>query len=170
MWKKYFSKTLNFEIGGDRAENVFCRALNFLKVSYLKHLIIWCSLNNINKDSPFDIAECLIEIGKYFQERSLVVKVVISGIRFRGECWSVSRIIITEIFNNVADRWSLRRFYFIDQKYGWTSKNGMLNANLCFKDNVSFIEQGNAKLASSVLAAMSNNITSSARGISVNTN
>ena len=46
----------------------------------------------------------------------------------------------------------------------------MLNANLCFKDNVSFIEQGNAKLASSVLAAMSNNITSSARGISVNTN
>ena len=43
----------------------------------------------------------------------------------------------------------------------------MFNSDLYFKDNVNFIEQGNAKLASSILAAMNSNITSPARGNSV---
>ena len=47
---------------------------------YLEHVIILCDTNNINKDSPFDIAEFLIEINKYFKERSCNIKIVISGI------------------------------------------------------------------------------------------
>ena len=43
----------------------------------------------------------------------------------------------------------------------------MFNANLCIKDNVNFIEQGNAKLASSDLAAINCNIPSPAHGKSV---
>ena len=46
----------------------------------------------------------------------------------------------------------------------------MLNPNLYFKDNAHLIEQGNAKLASSVLAIINGNITSPARGKSINTN
>ena len=61
-------------------ENVFWRAINLPKMPYLKHVVILCGINNINKESSFDIAECLIEIGEYFQERSLKVKIVISGI------------------------------------------------------------------------------------------
>ena len=141
---------------------VFCR----LEKHFRLYIIIWYSTNNIKKDSLFDIAECLIEIGKCFQQRSLDVKIVPSML-LRGECWSVSRIFITEIFNTVADEWSLDRFYFIDQKYDWTSKNGMLNANMCIKDNVNFIEQGNAKPASLVLAAINCNIPSPAHGKSV---
>ena len=45
-------------------------------MSCLEHVIISCSTNNINQDSPFDIAECLIEIGNYFQERSLNIKML----------------------------------------------------------------------------------------------
>ena len=39
----------------------------------------------------------------------------------------------------------------------------MLNPKLYFKDNVHLIEQGNAKLASSVLATINGNITLPAR-------
>ena len=80
MWKKYFSNTLNFGTGGDRVENAFLRAINTPEMPYLQHVVILSDTNNINKNSPFDIAECHIEIGKHFQERSLNVKVVISGI------------------------------------------------------------------------------------------
>ena len=75
MWKKYLV-TLNFGIGGDRVENFFWRATNLPKMTYLEHVIILYDTNIINKESPFDIAECLIEIGKYFKERSRNIKIV----------------------------------------------------------------------------------------------
>lgn len=107
MWKKYFTDTLNFGIDGDRVENIFWRATNFPKILYLQHAIILCGANNINKDSPFDITECLVELDKYFEERSQNVKIVISGILPLYECWSVNRIIISEINNILADKCSL---------------------------------------------------------------
>ena len=112
--------------------NVFWRAINFPRMPYLEHAIILCATDNINKDSPFDIGECLIEIGRYFKERSRTIKIVISGILPRDECWSVNRIIISEINDKMADIWSLCGFYFIDQKYGLTRENGMLKPNLYF--------------------------------------
>ena len=82
-----------------------------------------------NKDSPFDMAECLIEIGKYFKERSRNIKLVISGMPPRGECWSVSRITIG-INDILADKFSFRGFFFIYQKSGKTRKNYMLKVGL----------------------------------------
>ena len=58
------------------------------------------------------------------------------------------------IFGILADKFSLQRFYFIYQKYGWTGENGTLNLNLHFKGNAPINEHGNAKLALSILAAV----------------
>ena len=69
-----------------------------------------------NKDSPFDIAECIIEIGKYFKEKPRNIKLVISGMLPRGKCWSVSRIT-NDINDILADKFSFRGFFFIYQKY-----------------------------------------------------
>ena len=80
VWKKYFSNTLNFGTGGEGAENAFLRAINMTEMPYLQHVVILSGTNNIKKNSPFNIAECHIEIGKHFQERSLNVSVIISGI------------------------------------------------------------------------------------------
>lgn len=107
MLKKYFTDTFNFVIDGDRVVNIFWRATNSPKILYLQHVIISCGANNINKDSPFDITECLIELDKYFEERSQNVKIVISSILPLGECWSVNRIIISETNNILADKCSL---------------------------------------------------------------
>ena len=46
----------------------------------------------------------------------------------------------------------------------------MVTLNLYFKDNVHLTEQGNAKLALSILATINGNITLPARGISIITN
>ena len=81
IWKKYFSYILNFGIGGDPLENAFWRGLNLPKMPYLGHVIILCGTNNIKKDLSCDIEESsLIEIGKYFQERSLKIKSIFSAI------------------------------------------------------------------------------------------
>ena len=50
-WYKYFPKSFNFGISGDRAENVFWRALHLPEISYLKNVIILCR-TNICIDSP----------------------------------------------------------------------------------------------------------------------
>ena len=55
------------------------------------------------------------------------VKIIISHILPRGECWSVSRIIISEINNIFIGKWSLHGFHFIDQKYRWTRDNEILS-------------------------------------------
>ena len=88
-------------------ENVLWRAINSPMMPHLEHVIILCGTNNINKDSPFDIGECLIEIGKYFKERPRNIRIVISGIRPRDECWSVNRIIISKFNDILADKCSL---------------------------------------------------------------
>ena len=92
------------------------------------------------------------------------VKIIISHILPRGECWSVSRIIISEINNIFIGKWSLHGFHFIDQKYRWTRDNEILNPNLNFKDNVLLTEKGNTKLASSISATINGNNTSPAHG------
>ena len=74
---------------------------------YLEHSIILCDTNNIKKDSSFNIAEFLIEIGKYFKKRSRNIEIVISGILPRDECWSVNIIMISEINDIWAGNCSL---------------------------------------------------------------
>ena len=107
---------------------------------YLEHVTVLYDANNINKDSPFSIAECLIEIGRYFKERSCNVKIIISSIRPGDEYCPVNRIIISKTNDILAYKYSLHGFYFIDQKYDWTRENGMLNPNLYFKYNIHLID------------------------------
>ena len=60
-------------------ENVSLRAINLPRIPYLERVVILYDTKNVNKDLPFDIAG-LIEIGKYFEERSCNVKIIISSI------------------------------------------------------------------------------------------
>lgn len=136
MWKTCFSNTLNFETDGDGVENAFLRAINMLEMPYY---FMWHK--EYNKNLSFDMAECHIDIGKLFQERSLNVKAVISAIVPRDECWSVSRIIICKINDALPGKCSLHGICFIYQKYGWTKENEMFNLYLYFKDNVQLIGQ-----------------------------
>ena len=55
---------------------MFCEELS---MSYLKNVIILCGTNNIFVDSPYDIAQCLIDIGVCFPNCSLKFEIFHSG-------------------------------------------------------------------------------------------
>ena len=59
---------INLGISGDHVENLLWRARDV--PSSLKNVVILCGTNNINKDSPYDIAQGLIAIGSVFKNRS----------------------------------------------------------------------------------------------------
>ena len=51
-------------------KNVLWRALHLPDMSYLKNVIILRGTNNICNNSTHDIAQCLIDIGVCFRNRS----------------------------------------------------------------------------------------------------
>ena len=121
-WCKYFPNSFNFGISGDRAENVLWRALHLPEMSYLKNVIILCGTNNICTDSPYDIAQCLIDIGVCFRNRSSKIKIFISRNLARDECYSVNRMLIKEINTILKCKCTFHSFNFIEQEQDWTDK------------------------------------------------
>ena len=86
-------------MSGDRTENVLWRALYVPKISYLKIVITLCETNNICVDSPYDIAQCLIDIGVFFRKNSFKIKIFIPGIVSSDECYSVNRVLLIKEIN-----------------------------------------------------------------------
>ena len=90
-------KTLNCGIGGDRVQNVLCRAQNLLVISSLKNVVILCGTNNLFQDSPEDIAGGIVEIGQTFQSSYSSINIPIGGILPRDASWSINRVLIKEV-------------------------------------------------------------------------
>ena len=69
IWNNLFgNRFINLGISGDRVDNVLWRARDIPFLPSLKNVVILCGTNNINKDSPDDIAQGLIAIGSVFEE------------------------------------------------------------------------------------------------------
>ena len=162
VWKKYFLRnSVNFGIGGDRVENVLWRSQNLPILPSLNKIIILCGINNINNDSPHDIADGVIETTSFFKQKySTSLNICICGLLPRDESCSINRVIIDQVNDILQYKCVNEGFYFIDQSNGWTHDNGELNFKLYYKDSVHLIENGNAKLAMSLCSnrVLNNNI------------
>ena len=162
VWKKYFLRnSVNFGIGGDRVENVLWRSQNLPILPSLNKIIILCGTNNINNNSPHDIADDVIETASVFKQKySTSLNICICGLLPRDESCSINRVIIDQVNDILQYKCVNEGFYFIDQSNGWTHDNGELNFKLYYKDSVHLIENGNAKLAMSLCSNMvlNNNI------------
>ena len=104
-------------------------------------------------DSPYDIAQCLIDIGVCFQNRSSKIKIFISRNLPRDECYSVNRMLIKEINAILKCKCALNSFNFIEQEQGWTDNNDMLDPSLFYHDKLHLIQKGNIKLSGSIITA-----------------
>ena len=111
-------------------------------MSNLKNVIILCGTNNVCTGFPYDIAQCLIDIGVCFRDRSSKITIFIS----RDECYSVNRMLIKEIN-------TLHSFNFIEQEQGWTDNNDTLDPSLFYHDKLHLIQKGNIKLSESIITA-----------------
>ena len=115
IWNNLFSnRFINFDISGDRVENVLWRARDIPSLLSLKNVAILCGTNSINKDSPYDIAQGLIAIGSVFKNQSSNPNIFICGILPRDECFSIVRLIINEVNDLLKSKCLVESFHFIN--------------------------------------------------------
>ena len=112
-------------------------------MSYLTIFFILCGTNNVCFDSPSDIAHFLIDIGVYFQNRSPKVKIIVSRILSRDECYSVNRILIKQIYTISKCKCTFHCFNFVGQEQSCTHNNDTLDPSLFYQDNLHLIQKGN---------------------------
>ena len=112
----------------------------------LKNVVILWGTNNINKDSPYDIAQGLIDISSAFKNQPSNPNIFIYGILPRDGYCSTNRLTIDEINDLLESRCLVKSFHFINQNSGWTLNNGALNFSLFFSDGLHLVEKGTIAL------------------------
>ena len=145
---------MNLGIGGDRAENVLWGAISLPLPSSVQNIVVQCGTNNISNDSPRDIADCIVDVGTIFQRKSNTVNIIICGLIPRDECWLVNRLLINKVKDILKYKCHKNGFVFIVQDNGWTLPNGSLDCSIFYKDSLHLVEQGNVKLAKSIVSTL----------------
>ena len=113
IWNNLFgNRFINLGISGDRVENVLWRARDIPFLPSLKNVVILCSTNNINKDSPYDIVQGLIAINSVFKNSSSNPNIFICGILPCDESFSISRLITNEVNNLLKIKMFSYKFSF----------------------------------------------------------
>ena len=80
VWETFFKESLNLGIGSDCTQHILWRMELLPLPSHLKYIIIHCGTNNINKDSPSEIANSILCIALLFKKMNSCLKIVITGI------------------------------------------------------------------------------------------
>ena len=156
VWKKYFVllNAMNFDIGGDRVENVLWRAISLPLPSSVRNIVLQCGTNNISTHSPRDTADCIVDVGIIFRRKSNTLNIIIFGLIPRDECWSVNRLLINKVNDILKYECHKNGFVFIVQDHGWALPNISLDCSLFYKDSLHLVEQGNVKLAKSIVSKL----------------
>ena len=158
-WKRYLKPldAINCGIGGDRVQNILWRCVNLPKSPSIRNAIILCVTNNIQDDTTEDIVDGILEISLTLRSKYHLINVAICGLIPRDDSWSINRIYINEINNDLLYKCKQNGFTFIDQK-DWTLQDGSLKPNLFYVDKLHLVEDGNAKLAESIVNAINTNV------------
>ena len=157
VWHKYFNTSLNLGIGGDRTQHVLWRSMNIDLNPNAKYVIIHCRTNNVDKDQPRAIGKSIMAIGRTFQNRNPQIKVLVTGILPRDtNALSVRRSKIDQI-NNYLDiqcTHYTHNFFYLQPDNVWVHRDGSLDQNLFFSDNLHLIELGYNKFANSIVTLL----------------
>ena len=144
---------MDLGIGGDLIENMLWRAISLPLPSSVRNIVVQCGTNNISNDSPRDITDCIVNVGTIFRKKSNTVNIK-CGLIPLDESWSVNRLLINKINDILKCYCHKNDFAFIVQDHGWTLSNGSLDFSLFYKDSLHFAEQGNVKLAKSIVSTL----------------
>ena len=99
IWHKYFpnQSALNFGIPGDHTENILWRLQNIKLPGSLKYAIILAGTNNLNHDTPENIANAILIMAYFLLQEHPNIKVIVSGLLPRDNPRSGKRKDINEI-------------------------------------------------------------------------
>ena len=156
IWKKYFQQlnTLNCGIGGDRVQNILWRCTHLPPSPSVKNVVILCGTNNIQCDSPEDIADGILEITVVLKKIYHSAKIVVCGLLPRDHRCSVNRVYVRETNDILFYKCNENHILFINPT-GWTLENDSLKSNLFYIDNLHLVKDGNIKLSESIIDASS---------------
>ena len=101
---------INLGNSGDRVENVLWCAREIPFISSLENVVILCGTNNINEDSPYDIAQGLITIASALKNQPSNLNIFICGILPRDGYCSINRLTINEINDLLESRCLVKSF------------------------------------------------------------
>ena len=157
VWKNYFSihNTLNFGIQGDKIQNILWRLnnLNFSKNCSIKYVFILGGTNNVDHNSPEEIANGLITSGLSAQAQCQNAKVVIIPLLPRDTKNSLRRGNINVINTLLLSKCSKHNLYTFKHQLGWLNIDRSLNMSLFYKDCLHLIKNGNELLAKEILCS-----------------
>ena len=137
IWNKYFEPrgALNCGIRGDQTQHVLWRMENITLPETVRYAVIHCGTNNIDRDSPRNIANGVISSGLVLQEQNRKLKVIITGLIPRDIEESYRRHKIKET-NKQLRRYckQFTNFTYMEQDSDWVRNDGTLNAKLYYTD------------------------------------
>ena len=157
VWKNYFSihNTLNFGIQGDKIQNILWRLnnLNFSKNCSIKYVFILGGTNNVDHNSPEEIANGLITSGLSAQAQCQNAKVVIIPLLPRDTKNSLRRGNINVINTLLLFKCSKHNLHTFKHQLEWLNIDRSLNMSLFYKDRLHLIKNGNELLAKEILCS-----------------
>ena len=119
----------------------------------MRMCVILCGKNNIDKDTPIEIANGIIAIAQAVHNAKPDSAILLTGLLPRDPEPGYRRNSILTI-NEELKRWcqdsALNTFNYIEPDNDWIMPNGELDYSLFYKDNLHLVEKGNEKLATSI--------------------
>ena len=151
VWKNYFSihNTLNFGIQGVKIQNILWRLnnLNFSKNCSIKYVFILGGTNNVDHNSPEEIANGLITSGLSAQAQCQNAKVVIIPLLPHDTKNSLRQGKINVINTLLLSKCSKHNLYIFKHQLEWLNIDRSLNMPLFYKDYFHLIKNENELLA-----------------------
>ena len=158
VWNSFFRKdALNCGIRGEKVKNLLWRVENLEFPPAIRQIVILCGTNNIDANTPNDIANGLLCSALTIKKRSSVTNVYITGLlpgdfretRMRNKIKEVNELIRKKCLSI-----STPRINYIKQDLDWIDKGNCLRTKYYYRDCLHPVELGNKKLSNTITKAI----------------
>ena len=158
VWNSFFGKdTLNCGIRGDKVENLLWRAEKLVFPPATRHIVIHCGTNNIEENTPNDIANGLLCSALIINSRNRATNIYITGLLPRDfrETYKRNRIKrVNKLIREKCSSISTPRINYIEQDHDWIDEGNCLRIKCYYRDCLHLVELGNNKLSSTIIKAI----------------
>jgi lysophospholipase L1-like esterase len=151
-WSKYYSgrKALNLGIWGDRTQNVIWRLQNGNYEKIKPSLaVILIGTNNIDENSPAEIALGIKKILDIIAEKTPDTKILLLGILPRGIGFNRERVLIEQCNYEIKKFSDNKRIVFMNIGRNFLNKKGVVTRSIMF-DYLHLTEKGYTIWAESI--------------------
>ena len=151
IWEEYFRryKALNLGVGGDKVQHVLWRIHHLVFPKSISHIFILACTNNLEEESPDDIAQGIILCGTTIKRKMKSSIVNILALLPRDNCSKIQKIFtINSILENECSKNNL---IFLPLDHEWTKSSYELNTTLYHSDHLHLNRSGNVKLSKHII-------------------